>query len=136
MAIKFDSSDFLGKIAGYSLLVQARMKQATEDVANEALRLSSNEVPIYTPFLTSSKSDHTGGDLQDSGHVENGDDDYEKLVGYNTVYAAYQHEGDWPDGSHVIRQHSNPRGKTKYLENPISQNLDAFKQFFQNAINL
>jgi hypothetical protein len=49
--------------------------------------------------------------LKNSGRVEKFDDGY--AVTWNTVYAAYQFYGCWPDGSHQIHNHTQG-----YTENP------------------
>ena len=48
--------------------------------------------------------------LKDSARVEKTGDDY--AATWNTVYAAYQFYGCWPDGSHQIRDHT--RGYTQH----------------------
>ena len=63
----------------------------------------------YTP--------HAEGTLEDSARVEKVGEDY--AVTYNTVYAAYQWYGCWPDGSHVIQNHNhdvNPQATTQWIE--------------------
>lgn len=63
----------------------------------------------YTP--------HAEGTLEDSARVEKVGDDY--AVTYNTVYAAYQWYGCWPDGSHVIQNHNtdvNSLASTQWIE--------------------
>lgn len=68
-----------------------------------------NDSRPYTP--------HDQGTLEDSGRVEKVDGEY--AVTWNTVYAAYQWYGCWPDGSHVIRNHDtsiNPKATTQWAE--------------------
>lgn len=63
----------------------------------------------YTP--------HDQGTLEDSGRVEQIGEDY--AATWNTVYAAYQWYGCWPDGSHVIQHHDlsiNPLATTQWAE--------------------
>lgn len=60
---------------------------------------------------------HDQGTLEDSGRVEQIGDDY--AATWNTVYAAYQYYGCWPDGSHVIRNHNtsiNAQATTQWAE--------------------
>ena len=57
------------------------------------------------------------GTLQDSKRVEKIGQDY--AVTYNTVYAAYQWYGCWPDGSHAIQHHTlqpNGQATTQWIE--------------------
>ena len=60
---------------------------------------------------------HDQGTLEDSARVEQIGDDW--AATWNTVYAAYQYYGCWPDGSHVIRQHNtsvNAQATTQWCE--------------------
>lgn len=119
--IKWDTSDFQSKAQGLVHKIKKQSLDALGEVADEVLRLSAFEVPIGETTR-----------LQNSGHTEPQGDDY--LVGYNTEYAAYQHEGRRFDGSHVIRRHSNPRSKTKYLEDPVKNNLSILLKYYNDAI--
>lgn len=56
--------------------------------------------------------------LKDSGRTEKIGDDY--TVTWNTVYAAYQFYGCWPDGSHQIHNHTQG-----YTQNPSIQWTEA-----------
>lgn len=56
--------------------------------------------------------------LKDSGRVEKLEDDY--AATWNTVYAAYQFYGCWPDGSHQIHNHTQG-----YTQNPSIQWTEA-----------
>lgn len=59
--------------------------------------------------------------LKDSGRVEVKDAAAgEFAVTWNTVYAAYQFYGCWPDGSHAISQHTQG-----YTQNPSTRWTDA-----------
>ena len=49
-----------------------------------------------------------------SGRVEKIDGDW--AATWNTVYAAHQFYGCWPDGSHVVHNHTQG-----YTENPSTQ---------------
>lgn len=60
---------------------------------------------------------HDQGTLEDSGRVQKYGDDY--AVSWDTVYAAYQYYGYWPDGSHVIKEHDrsiNAQATTLWVE--------------------
>lgn len=56
--------------------------------------------------------------LKSSGRVERDGEDF--AVTWNTVYAAYQFYGCWPDGSHQIRNHTQG-----YTTNPSTQWTEA-----------
>lgn len=87
--------------------------QAAKDMADTLLILSRYEVP------------HDEGTLQSSGHTEPDVDGW--LTVYNTVYAAFQHEGRRKDGSHIIRHYQKGR-KGKYLEDPLKQNTTKWQE--------
>lgn len=82
---------------------------------------------------------HAEGTLEDSARVEKIDEDY--AVTYNTVYAAYQWYGCWPDGSHVIRHHNtdiNSNATTQWIEAAKRQygkdwNIVAQREFVKGA---
>lgn len=58
--------------------------------------------------------------LKSSGRTEANGDKYS--VTWNAVYAAYQYYGCWPDGSHVVKNHT--RG---YTQSPSTQWLETTK---------
>lgn len=82
---------------------------------------------------------HAEGTLEDSARVEKIDEDY--CVTYNTVYAAYQWYGCWPDGSHVIKHHNtdiNSNATTQWIEAAKKQygkdwNIVAQREFVKGA---
>jgi len=115
-----DDSSFLEGTAVLQAKLEAARQKALRIVGDELLRLSQLEVPFVS------------GELLNSGVSQSaGLDDW--VVGYNKVYAAYMHEGDWPDGSHRILHYSNNR-KGKYLEDPMKLNKDIFTAFFGTTI--
>lgn len=120
--ITFDDSDFLEKIQELNDSADNKIDAANRDIALTILLVSHDEVPILI------------GDLQNSGQVDHGTEENEYIVGYNKVYAAYQHEGHFPDGTHIIKHHTNPRAKTKFLEDPIAHNLPLFLTFYSKII--
>ncbi len=112
--VKFDTSDFMAKSKKYAERLADFTQKGVNAVGEEVLRLSQFEVP------------HDTGMLQNSGHVEYGND-LTATVGYNKVYAARLHEH--PE----YRFQGNRKGK--YLEDPIKLNLDIFKRFLTDFIN-
>ena len=51
------------------------------------------------------------------------------VIGFNSPYAAYQHEGQRQDGSHVVKQYSDTEGSQpgpKFLETPLSDNREQY----------
>ncbi len=96
-------------------------KKGMSDVAEEIMRLSHEQVPLGETAV-----------LQNSGQVEPGDEEY--VVGYNCTYAAYQHEGQRKDGTHVVKHYTNARSKRKFLEDPIKNNTDVLLEHYANAM--
>lgn len=75
--------------------LSARMKKAKAHVGPILAQQILDDCRPFTP--------HDQGTLEDSGRPEQIGDDW--AATWNTVYAAYQYYGCWPDGSHVIRNH-------------------------------
>jgi hypothetical protein len=118
--IAWDDKDFQEKMTALEAEVQKAADTAVIMIADEVLRLSEREVPL-------DKSP-----LSQSGQIEP-DPEGGQIVGYNKVYAAYQHEGMRADGTHIIRHHKNNR-KGKYLEDPIKNNLNVFSNILQSTL--
>lgn len=107
-----DASDFLRNLKRLRDQVLQIQNKTVRDIAYEVLRLSSFQVP------------HDKGMLQNSGTVENDGDG--AIVGYNKVYAARLHEHP--------EYHFQKGRKGKYLEDPIKDNLDVFKNYTKSAV--
>lgn len=118
-SIDFDVTELNAGLDRWLESVEEKTTQTVEAVANEVLRLSQFEVP------------HDTGNLQNSGSVSQASP-VEFIVGYNTVYAAFQHEGVRADGTHVVTHWQDGR-KKKYLEDPIRKNLDVFRAFYDSV---
>ena len=87
----------------------ARMRAAKAHVGPIMAQQILDDSRPFTP--------HDQGTLEDSGRVEQIGEDY--AATWNTVYAAYQWYGCWPDGSHVIRNHDttfNAQASTQWAE--------------------
>lgn len=89
--------------------LEARIRKGEEMTCAAVAEAVLADSRPYTP--------HDQGALESSGRVEKVGGDY--AVTWNTVYAAYQWYGCWPDGSHVIRNHDhfiNAKATTKWAE--------------------
>lgn len=115
MSVTIDDSDYQAKSKTFIQALKKAVAKGVDEVAHEVLRLSTFEVP------------HDTGMLQTSGHVEPGNGDTEKIVGYNKVYAARLHE-------HPEYRFQKGR-KGKYLEDPIKNNLKTFITWIQESIS-
>jgi hypothetical protein len=88
----------------------------------DIIRLSKLQVPVDK------------GPLKSSGIVKKiADKRYQ--IQYNKEYALYQHEGKRADGSHVIRRHSTPGTKTKYLVDPGEQITKNWKNYVIRSLS-
>jgi len=111
--LELDTSEFDARLKELEKRTQDQNKKALSDVSSEILRLSSFEVP------------HDTGMLQNSGGIEVMSD--YAIVGYNKVYAARLHE-------HPEYKFKKGR-KGKYLEDPIKNNIDVLREFFQTSMS-
>ena len=87
----------------------ARMKKARDHVGPFMAQQILDDSRPFTP--------HDQGTLEDSGRVEQIGEDW--AATWNTVYAAYQWYGCWPDGTHVIVNHDrsiNAQATTQWAE--------------------
>lgn len=56
------------------------------------------------------------------------------VVGFNTPYAAYQHEGAREDGTHVVKNYSHSGTGAKFLEQKLIENHAAYVGEVHDAI--
>jgi hypothetical protein len=112
--ITFDTKSLEAGIKSMTLKFAKATHQGLIDVANEVLRLSQREVP------------HDTGLLQNSGHVEETNNELDVLVGYNKVYAARMHEHP--------EYHFQKGRKGKYLEDPIKMNTPILEVWMGEAM--
>lgn len=112
--ITWDTSSLEKGIARLNSGINDKTDIALMKVCDEILRLSSFEVP------------HDKGLLQASGNHQPGQDEHERIVGYDKVYAARLHEHP--------EYHFQKGRKGKYLIDPILRNIVVFRQFIQDEI--
>lgn len=86
--------------------------------SRQLLTLSRREVPFDQ------------SDLSKSGQADKDNVGY--YTAYTKEYSAYQHEGMRADGSRIIRKYQNGR-KSKYLEDPLKQNLTEWGKIGKDA---
>jgi hypothetical protein len=118
--IDFDISSLFSGLNNLEKAAEIASRRGLMAIADEVLRLSAKEVPLDKGLLLNSSDQEFDGD--------------DVIVGYNKEYAAYQHEGHWPDGSHQIRNHQHGR-KSHYLIDPITQNLSVFEEVWGSSIS-
>ena len=148
MTITGDMGDNLDR---FTKDTRTAAKHALEVAALALLDDSINEVP-QVPYmegtLRGSGSVHVDGDLKatskDLGHtapdatpvieslagaITPNQLTLEMLVaviGFNSPYAAYQHEGVRADGSHPVRQYTSSGSGRKFLETPLFTNAERY----------
>lgn len=69
--------------------------------------------------------------LRDSFRMEKTADGVDLV--WNTPYALYQWYGCWPDGSHVIHDHSTPGTSTKWVDRAKQKCSKIWKKVAENA---
>ena len=109
----FNYGSFMSKVKKSSL-------KAENAVADAIIADSRHYVP---------KQENT---LRDSARIEHENNGTQ--VVYETPYAAYQYYGCWPDGSHVIRNHTTAGTTTKWIEHAKAHNNDKWLRIAQNAV--
>lgn len=91
-------------------------KQAMLDGANDIIGKSVKECPVDTGTLRRS---HTVEEVKDDA------DDFRVALGYNTNYAVYVHEN---------LQATHAKGKAKFLEDPVNENMGNLERRIARAI--
>ena len=104
--------------------IQSRFRAKS---ASAAAALAEQILQDSTPFVPDD-GEHT---LRDSGRTKVAGG--EAAVIWDTVYAAYQWYGCWPDGSHVIKRHTTPGTVTKWVYKALRKYKDAWDQVAQQA---
>ena len=103
----------------------ARMQQGKEHAGEILAQQIIDDCRPFTP--------HDQGTLEDSARPEKIGDSW--AATWNTVYAAYQYYGCWPDGSHVIRNHDtsiNGQATTQWCEAARAQYGSDWEQVARN----
>jgi len=71
------------------------------------------------------------GTLRDSFRMEEVSDGVELV--WNTPYALYQWYGCYPDGSHVVSNHTTPGTSTAWVDKAKQKCSDTWKKVAENA---
>ena len=111
--VEFDYSAFMNKVRKAS-------REAENAIADQII----SDCRQYVP-----KQENT---LRDSARVEHENNGTQ--VVYETPYAAYQYYGCWPDGSHVIKNHTTTGTVTRWIEHAKAHNADKWLRVGQNAV--
>jgi hypothetical protein len=95
------------------------VKKTLKSVGEKILDLSEPKLPVKDGILKS-----TGTVIENGNHI---------LVGYNSEYAAYQHEGRRQDGSRIIKLRPGG-GESFFLSSTVEQNMTQLVEFAQEQV--
>lgn len=119
MRVIWNTKDFFDKMGDVETKAGIGAKNAVQTVAEDVLTKSLREAPYLK------------GDLRRSGKVEHFDNySFVSYGGRAASYAVYQHEGARADGTRKILRHTTHGTKTKYLIDPIMNNLPMYQEKF------
>ena len=110
------------KISGIKETRQT-LKKIQESMVNEAKNKALADMGFKIGELSSKLVGVEFGILKSSFVVQ------KNLAGYNTEYAAYQHQGVRKDGTHVIRNRPGG-GQSFFLSEPVKRNKTQLLNFF------
>jgi len=132
-------------IDGLKAALAASERAGQVAVARAGLRLMNdaimeiNTVPLDEGTLRGSASLHVNGKLASTspnigGQPTPNTDSIpgppngvaEAVIGFNTPYAAYQHEGARADGTHIVRNYTEPSSGPKFLESKRIRNRERY----------
>lgn len=119
--LQFDTKEFdklLDNFSGANL----------DSAVNKALKKVALQIRIDTrPSVPNDTSE-----LENSWEIDEiSFDDLE--VGYNIIYAMYQHQGRRADGTHIIRNRP-AGGKSFFLKETIDSNLAKYYKMFETEL--
>ena len=107
---------FNSNIPNVRRMIKQKTREAMEMVVNDLTRRSKQLAPLDTGDLRGAGE----GDVKEVGGEITG------TVSFNKPYAMVQHE----DMTYI-----HPRGgQAKYLEQPLNENRDRYKEFIKNKI--
>lgn len=107
---------FRSNIPNVQRMIKQKTKEAMDMIVNDLTRRSKQLAPLDT------------GDLRGSGESSVNENTNEIIgtVSFNKPYALVQHED--------LSFHHPRGGQAKYLEQPLNQNRDRYKDFIKNKI--
>ncbi len=126
-----EPTGFYVETAQFEKNFEALVREVSHEIAAEGLysagqallNAADDEIP-QTPQLT--------GDLRASRLVQKPEISQGRIsvdAGYNSEYAAYQHEGERKDGSHKVKEYTTdivPNPGAKFLEKKMVSNAARF----------
>ncbi len=129
-----DFSDFDKKF--YQLVKNAIPDDARKGLFNamNALLEDSVNLPPQAPFEFGGLWGSKGGTVE----VEMKGKDMSVVGGFNSKYAAYQHEGERKDGTHKVKKYTTDKGASqpgpKFMQSKMAQFKEAYMELVAKAI--
>ena len=120
-------------LAALRLLRDSIMEMPTVPRETGTLRGSGSVMVQNKHFMS---ADPVGGSPTPAtaGDAQIGPGEIVAQVGFNTPYAAYQHEGVRMDGTHQVSEYTEPGSGAKFLERPLLANAAGYKAIIGKAI--
>lgn len=115
---KSDFSDWKKSTSLLKSRIDSAAESALDAQAEILLRASKKQVPKKSRALMRSAKSEDG--------AINTKIKKTRRVSYNEPYAAYQHEGQRADGSHVVKNYTTSGTKKLYLKDPLDKNKNKF----------
>lgn len=136
--MEFNIDDFIGSIEafgeGYLKAVERGAGQAASTLLNDSIT-EINRAPLEEGTLRGCGSTFVQNKLEETAPNVGGSptpatvgdetlspDVITAVVGFNSPYAAYQHEGQRKDGSHVVKEYTHSGTGKKFLEKKLFDN--------------
>ena len=109
---------------GLFMKIKGATDKAEKALADQILTDSNQYVPKQENTLRETPANH----IDTSGE--------KTYLVWDTPYAAYQWYGCWPDGSHVIKNHTTPGTTTRWVLTAQKKNRDKWLKVAQEAAKL
>lgn len=115
--------------AGARLLSDCIMELPTVPMKETTLRGSGSVIIDGTCTMTAAELGYTDG--TPATEVSEADfpveaDKIRAVVGFNSPYAAYQHEGMRKDASYVVENYSEPGSGAKFIQDKLAENAEDY----------
>lgn len=120
-------------VAGMQLLNDAALETPTVPHDEGTLR-GSGSVLVEGKLVGTSPSPRGKGTPATEDTTTGRPGQFVAVIGFNTPYAAYLHEGVRLDGTHTVANWTEPSSGAKYLERKLLENRDLYFQIVAGEI--
>lgn len=148
--IHIDISEFSGWLEGMSDDVVKAVHRGTGKAVSLLLNDATTEIPaapLDEGTLRGSGSAFVNNELLSTNPNSGGEptpateddeqippDVFVGVVGFNTPYAAYQHEGQRKDGSRKVQNYTHSGVGAKFLEKKMTENWETYQAVVGNEV--